>query len=184
MAQSCQRSRDGLLSRPLPLQLPCERLVQPWLLGEKTNAFLSLCQARVSQGRQHCHDSCTFLVLNTTFSTSHCAPRCGVGRWEEQPAPPSFPAPGRPGSHGWGRPGCGVLGERVRQNKTQWCLFASGGSTRRMNLIFVPRLISQINLYLSTTQEEQGGSLLRQLGKKWLFYQPEHGRALFRIVFL
>ena len=66
----------------------------------------------------------------------------------------------------------------------QWCLFAGGGSTGRPNPVSVPRLISQINLHLSTTQEEQGGSLLQQLGKKWLFYQPEHGKALFRIVFL
>lgn len=50
------------------------------------------------------------------------------------------------------------------------------------------RLCSQINfpikLHLSTTQEEKGGSFLQQLGKKWLFYQPEHRKALFHIVFL
>lgn len=84
----------------------------------------------------------------------------------------------------WGRLGCGALGDRVRQNKTQQCLFAGGGSTRRLNSVSVPRLISQINLHLSTTQEEQGGSILQQLGKKWLIYQPEHRKALFHIVFL
>lgn len=130
-------------------------------------------------------------VLNIIFSISRCAACCGEGRWGEQPAPPSLLAPGRPGPHRWGRPGPpwtgpgrGALGERVRQNKTQRCLFAGGGSTRRPNPVSVPRLISQINLHLSTTQEEQGGSLLQQLGKKGLFYQPEHRRALFRIVFL
>lgn len=50
------------------------------------------------------------------------------------------------------------------------------------------RLCSQINfpikLHLSTTQEEQGGSFLQQLGKKRLFYQPGHRKALFHIVFL
>jgi len=55
---------------------------------------------------------------------------------------------------------------------------------RSTNPISVPRLVSQKNLHLSTTQEEQGGSVLQQLGKKRLFYQCEHGRALFRIVFL
>lgn len=55
---------------------------------------------------------------------------------------------------------------------------------RRLNPVSVPALISQINPHLFTTPEEQGGPLLQQLGKKWLFYQPEHGKALFLIVFL
>lgn len=43
------------------------------------------------------------------------------------------------------------------------------GSTQRMKPSSVPRLISQINPHLSTTQEEQGGSLLQALRKDMLF---------------
>lgn len=104
-----QRGRVGLCSCSLPLQLPCGGLEQPWLQRERMNAFFSLCQAGVHQGCRHCHDSCTFLVLNIVFSTSHCAPSCGEGRWEEQPAPPSLPVLGSMRQTGtpvaWGRAG-------------------------------------------------------------------------------
>lgn len=104
------------------------------------------------------------------------------GKSGEQSVLPFFPVPGGPGSHGG--QGRGDAEHWVWQNKPQRCLFAGGGSKRRTNPVSVPRLISQINLHLSTTQEGQGGSLLQHLGKKWLFYQAEQGRALFCIVFL
>lgn len=134
-----QRSRDRLRSHPLPHRLPCEGLEQPRLQREKTNAFFSLCQAGVYQGCRHCCAGSQHYILYLS------APCCGEGSWGEQPAPPPLLVPGRPGSHGWGRPGppwtgpgCGALGERVRQNKTQWCLFAGGGSRRRQTPSLFP----------------------------------------------
>lgn len=79
------------------------------------------------------------------------------------------------GPHGQDRPGCGASGERGRQkNPLRWCFFASSGSTWRKKYSSVPKSISQTNLNLSTTQEEEGGSLLQHLGKNVLFYRPEH----------
>lgn len=102
------RGRDGFCSCLLPLWLPCKRLEQPLLQRETMSTLFILCQAGVHQGCWHCHDSCTFLVLNTVFSASHCAPS-GEKKWEEQPAPPSLPITGSMGQTGtpvpWGRGG-------------------------------------------------------------------------------
>lgn len=82
-----QKSRDRICSRPLCLQLPCEGLEQP-LLQERKDAFLRLCQARVYQGCQHCHEkNCTFLVLSMVFSTpgyAHCWEREGGNSLSQQ----------------------------------------------------------------------------------------------------
>lgn len=159
-----RRSWDRVLSCFFPLWLPCEVLEQPQLWREKMNAFFSLCRPGVYQGCRHYRDSCTFLVLDITLSTSRCAPCCAEGSLGSSLSCHSFLC-----WVGWGpmedRAG-GDAEHWVWQNKPQRCLFAGGGSKRRTNPVFVPRLISQINLHLSTTQEGQGGSLLQHLGKK------------------
>lgn len=136
------------------------------------------------------------------FSSQHCIfylslcfllwrGKVGATAWPRHP-----PAPGRPGSRGWGTPetwgrpglwwreagqgpvdrtGCEsagtrmrmwVLGERVRQNKARWCLSAGSGCTRS----WIPSLFPDQHAPLH--HPGRAGRVPSATVGKRLFYQP------------